>query len=82
MLKNDRTDFVYNFGQIEHNVDKDIYYLDTIEAPIPSTSKTAILWDNFEYDVLEDTGEESDTYYNGLGVEKDIPKLSPSIIPF
>ena len=55
-LKNDRTDFVYNFGQIEHNVNQDIYYLDTIEAPIPSTSKTTILWDNFEYNVLEDTG--------------------------
>ena len=76
-LKNDRTDFVYNFGQIEHNVDKDIYYLDTIEAPIPSTSKTAILWDNFEYDVLEDTGEESDTYYNGLGVSIPVKMKLP-----
>lgn len=67
-LKNDRTDFVYNFGQVEHNVTDEVYYLNTIEAPIPNSSQVAILWDNYEYDVLDDTGEESDVYYNGLGV--------------
>lgn len=76
-LKNDRTDFIYNFGQIEHNVANDIYYLNTIEAPIPSSSKTAILWDNFEYDVLEDTNEDSNIYYNGLGVSIPVKMKLP-----
>ena len=63
-----REDSVYNFGNIIHNVDNTTYYMSTITPPVPNSTTTAILWDDLTYDIIEDTGEDGSSYYNGAGV--------------